>query len=67
MHVGERLVRNAGGVWIEGPDAQLLGMPFAVHLGNGTVANPIGRAFRQVHEGPGESLQYFYQVMTASP
>jgi hypothetical protein len=66
-YIGQTMVERAGGVWVDGPDAQRLGAAFAVRLPNGVVANPIGRAFRRVDEGPTADVPYFYRTMTEAP
>jgi hypothetical protein len=62
-YVGEVMVRRNGGRWAAPPPE--LGGHFIVKLPNGNHANPIGKAFKRVDNGPVDSIVYFHQVMTA--
>lgn len=59
-YLGELLVRHAGGRWVE-PPAELGGWP-GVALPNGTFADPIGKAFKRVDNGPEDNVRSFVDV-----
>jgi hypothetical protein len=70
-YVGEVMVRRDRGLWKlasetnlprehhDGNDAMVIELP------NGVVCNPIGKAFKLLERGEGESVAYFYQVFTS--
>ena len=67
-YVGEVLVRHLGGKW-KMPDQSFwsrlgLGSPnmMVVEMPNGIVWNPIGKAFKLLENGKGDSVSYFYDV-----
>ena len=67
-YVGEVLVRNHKGVWklaaaTKWPKTlkESLDM-IVVELPNGSVWNPIGKAFKLLENGEGDSVEYFYHV-----
>jgi hypothetical protein len=68
-YTGEVMVRNNGAKWTKPDGTSLAGdlSPMFVQLPNGTLCNPIGKAFKLVQAGMPESLEYFYQVMTRQP
>lgn len=64
-YVGEVFVRQAGGQWrntAKTSMAQFAGVPLVVELGKETWCNPIGKVFKRLENGEGDSLPYFYQV-----
>jgi hypothetical protein len=63
-YLGEVLIRHRGGEWFDfGEAAQSLSRwPFGVRLQDGSIWNPLGKAFKRVEEGPGDSLSYFYGI-----
>lgn len=69
-YAGEVMARNLGGVWKMPSDCGVheplkLGFSFMVsQLPNGAICNPIGKAFKLLEQGEGESLAYFYQVFS---
>ena len=67
-YTGQVMVVNDGGKWLRGEDAKLPNglvlMNIVVQLPNGSVTNPIGKAYRRFFYGRGDSLVQFYQVMT---
>jgi hypothetical protein len=68
-YLGEVFIRNAGGHWKlvgETPLAKVESLPLVVELPDGSVVNPLGRVFKRVQIGPGESVRYFYESF-ASP
>ena len=64
-YVGEVLVRNTGGLWVDpGPDEQRLGVTFpGVRMRNGAFFNPIGKVFRLMENGSQDSVAFFYAVV----
>jgi hypothetical protein len=66
-YIGEVMVRSANGSWTTLPPEHPLAASWpVVTLPLGTVANPIGKAFKRLTNGDGESVPYFYHAMTAS-
>lgn len=61
------IVRVKGATWITlHPDHPLAGGGITypmVRLPSGNLANPIGKAFERVDNGPGDGIRYFYQVI----
>jgi hypothetical protein len=68
-YVGQIMVEQNGGLWIKREDANLPEgvsmMPIIIRLPNGTVTDPIGKAFKRFYNGDVDSLAHFYQVFTA--
>lgn len=67
-YVGEVLLRSLGGHWVRLEQSALSqhgGPPIVVHLDNGSTWNPIGKVFKRVDDGEGDSLPYFYRVVSA--
>lgn len=64
--VGEIMVHNARGKWINSADANLPEgvnmMPMIIQLPNGTVCDPIARAFKRFGNGADDDLVFFYKV-----
>jgi hypothetical protein len=62
-YVGEVMVRSAGGVWVTVTDDHPLagGWPL-VQLPDSGLSNPLGKAFKRVENGAGDSIPYFYDV-----
>ncbi|HZY38056.1 MAG TPA: hypothetical protein VFE53_15480 [Mucilaginibacter sp.] len=67
-YVGEVMARNNFGKWIKQEDANLPeGVTMAsivIRLSDGTVCDPISKAFKRFHNGEVDSVAYFYQVFT---
>src|SRR5690242_15429273 len=66
-YVGEVVVRNAGGRWVDSSHMPLAGpggFPLVQH-GEQSVCNPIGKVFKRLEEGSEHDLPYFYRVVTA--
>lgn len=64
-YVGEVFVRQAGGKWrntAETPMAEVAGFPLVVQLSETRFCNPIGKVFKRLKDGEGDSLPYFYEV-----
>ena len=67
-YVGEIFVRHHGGVWKMPSDTNLpddlkdQNGTMVVELPDGTVWNPIGKAFKLLENGDTDSVLYFYQV-----
>jgi hypothetical protein len=64
-YVGEVLIRNLGGRWLLTSESAMAGLtpwPLVVLLENGDHWNPIGKAFKRVDEGEGESIAYLYSI-----
>ncbi|HYV93881.1 MAG TPA: hypothetical protein VE978_19040 [Chitinophagales bacterium] len=67
-YVGQVMINNNNGQWIQQEDAGLptgiTMMPLVVKLGEGRVADPITKAFKRFHNGEIDSVRYFYHVFT---
>jgi hypothetical protein len=66
-YVGEVMVRHEGGRWAMPEELDVPKDAFSdmlVSLPNQVSCNPIGKAFKRYEQGEGESLAYFYHVMT---
>lgn len=65
-YVGQVMINNDKGIWIKPEDANLpvdlAMMPMVVKLPNGTIVDPITKAFKRFHNGPIDSIEYFYHV-----
>ncbi|MEU9700567.1 hypothetical protein [Streptomyces sp. NPDC047981] len=66
-YVGEVLVRQAGGVWVDlAPDHSLrttFEHPVAVRMPDGRLWNPLGRTVNRFEIGPQESLQTYFLTL----
>lgn len=67
-YVGETLVRTHGYTWVDAPDelAQMFGFRLVVAGPGGGFANPIGKAFKLVENGPEDSVHFFAQAEIAA-
>lgn len=68
-YTGEVLVRGHGWRWRETSEAErrMCSFPIGLESPSGTnFADPLGKAFKRVDEGPQDSLRYFVAVMLAS-
>jgi hypothetical protein len=67
-YVGQVMIENENGMWIRQEEVDLPEgvsmMPIVVKLPDGTIADPIAKAFKRFHYGEGESIKYFYQFFT---
>lgn len=68
-YVGEVLIRSNGGAWkmpfeTDLPEGLRESTVMLVELDKGNVTNPIGKAYKRVESGEGDSLEYFYYVVT---
>jgi hypothetical protein len=62
-YIGEVMIRSAGGSWVTvGADHPLGGGWPLVELPGDTLVNPLGKAFKRVENGEGDSIPYFYEV-----
>lgn len=64
-YVGEVLIRNLGGRWADlenSPMSHFDGPPIVVVMNDGACWNPIGKVFKRVDDGEGESVEYLYRV-----
>ena len=65
-YCGQVMVENASGQWIKQEDANLPNgvnmMPIVLKLPNGTVCDPIAKAFKRFANGESDNLSFFYQV-----
>lgn len=66
-YVGEVMIRSAGGSWVTvAPDHPLgAGWQPLVELLGGTLANPLGKAFKRLMNGDTDSIQFFYRTFVA--
>ncbi|WP_415952530.1 hypothetical protein [Streptomyces sp. KLOTTS4A1] len=64
-YVGEVLVRQAGGAWVEveGAERELFGQDVGVRMPDGRVWNPLGKVVNRFEAGAEESLQVFYLTL----
>jgi hypothetical protein len=64
------MIRNNSGLWINQEDAGLpdgVSMtPIVVKLSNGSICDPITKAFKRFHNGDVDSVNYFYQIFTSN-
>jgi hypothetical protein len=69
-YVGEVLVRHQGGVWKKPAQSIWSRLSFGnadmmvVETPNGSIWNPIGKAFKLLENGKEDSVSYFYDVTT---
>jgi hypothetical protein len=66
-YVGEVIVRNFGGKWRKEEETPMRGLGgcfIVLELPNGKICNPVGKVFKRLELGEGESVRYFYQVFT---
>lgn len=67
-YVGQVMINNNSGVWVRQEEVVLpegvTMMPIVVRLPNGTIADPIAKAFKRFYHGEMDNLQYFYHVFT---
>lgn len=67
-YIGQVMIKNNNGIWIAQEDANLPEgvsmMPIVIKLPNGTIADPIAKAFKRFHYGNTESVKYFYEFFT---
>ena len=67
-YVGEVMIKNNNGIWIKQEEANLpegVSMtPILVKLPNGSIVDPVAKAFKRFYYGASEDLKYFYQVFT---
>ena len=67
-YVGEVIVRHLGGAWSMPDQGFLSRLGFGrsnmmvVQMPNGVVWNPIGKAFKRLEHGEGDSVSYLYDV-----
>jgi hypothetical protein len=66
-YLGEVLVRHHGYRWLDLPDdvAQMFGFRMAVISPTGGYANPIGKTFKRVENGPEDDVAFFTQAEIA--
>jgi hypothetical protein len=67
-YVGEVMIKNSNGSWVKQEDANLPAsitmMPIVVKLSNGSISDPIAKAFKRFHCGDTDNIRYFYHVVT---
>jgi len=64
-YVGEVFVRNLAARWVRTSESAMAGLtpwPMVVVMPNGDHWNPIGKVFKRVDDGEGESVVYLYEV-----
>ena len=68
-YVGQVMINNNNGIWIRQEEANLPDgvsmMPIVVKLPNGTITDPIAKAFKRFYYGDTDNIKYFYQVFTS--
>jgi len=67
-YVGQVMVINHHGQWINEKEALLPEgismMPIVIKLPNGTITDPIAKAFKRFYNGTIDNLAYYYHVFT---
>ncbi len=65
-YLGEVLVRNAGYEWVDTPpEVARYTFPLTIYRASTAGhANPIGKAFKRVDNGPIDDIPYFYQLFS---
>jgi hypothetical protein len=65
-YVGQTMLLNGGGKWIANPEINVQDgvrrQPLLLQLANGTIVDPITKAFRRFEKGESDSLMKFYQA-----
>lgn len=67
-YLGEVLVRNCGGTWIDTDDHIKVvddEMPMFIRMPWGTVCDPLRKPFKFLEQGEQDSLRYFYSVFAS--
>jgi hypothetical protein len=68
-YVGELFVKKNRATWIKQEEANLPNgitmMPIVIRLQNGTVTDPIAKAFKRFHNGNEDNLSFYYQVFAS--
>ncbi|MDO6432710.1 hypothetical protein Q4E93_19040 [Flavitalea sp. BT771] len=68
-YVGQVMVNNNEGLWVAQAEAGLpegvTMMPLVIKLPNGTITDPIAKAFKRFHFGESDDLKYYYHVFTS--
>ena len=69
-YIGQSMVKNNEGIWIKQEDANLPNgvtmMPLVIRLPNGTVTDPIAKAFKRFYNGDEDNIPFYYQVFTSA-
>jgi len=69
-YVGQVMIENESGIWVRQEEANLpegvTMWPIVVKLPDGTIADPIAKAFKRFHNGNIDNLRYFYHVFTSN-
>lgn len=63
VYFGEVLIRNLGGKWFTPAQDPANFAVLAVDLGPGLHANPIGKVFKLLENGPEDSTAWLYRVL----
>ena len=69
-YVGQVMVRHAGAFWRVTEElgmGEVASSPIAIRVKDGRGCNPVGQVYKRFQNGPGESLESFYQVMAQGP
>ncbi len=67
--VGEVMVRNLGGRWVQPEDVGMepyARFPIVLEMPNGYIWNPIGKTFKRLEMGSAESIPHFYESALSS-
>lgn len=67
-YVGEVIVRQHGGSWVTVPQGHPMGKGWQplVEIEGGRLLNPIGKSFKRVRNGAGDSIPSFYHLLVTS-
>ncbi len=66
-YVGEVILRNHGGKWVEAKDTPMSNFayfPIILKTGEKSFCNPIGKVFKRFETGEEDNLVYFYKIFT---
>ncbi len=67
-YVGQVIVENCKAEWIQQDEANLPNgitmMPIVIKLQNGTITDPIAKAFKRFYNGNEDNISFYFQVFT---
>jgi hypothetical protein len=66
-YLGEVIIRNHGGRWRVTAEVNYpSSFPVCLEMPGGGMCNPLGKACKLLDNGSGDSLSFFYQVVTSA-
>jgi hypothetical protein len=67
-YVGEVMVRNRNGIWVDQKEIplppEISTQPIIIKLSTTQFCDPITKAFKRFYFGESDSIQYFYEIFT---